>query len=194
MTPHADSLWVDEIQGLQALERGNGIDCVPGGEVRAGRLALRPSVTSVVNLEDHKAVPRQIINVSDIAFCGLVGSWWYVPVIEDNRLEAILRRFRVGDCQQAMNLVAFRDVADEVLLIEEGVWEFFLECDLTSTDLEVPQIRHGDFIPDFEDNFRRRRGPRLHLRREGGCDSALRRVRLRQGSGLLGSDWVDWNV
>ena len=95
-------------------------------------------------------------------------------MVEDNRLEACLRRLRVGDRQQAINLVAFRDVANEVLLIKESVWEFFLERDLTSTDLEAPQVGDGVLTTNFEDNFRCSRGPRLYLRREGRCDSALR--------------------
>ena len=74
-----------------------------------------------IDLENHKSVPGQVINVGGVALRGPVICWWNIPVIENDGFEPTFRGFPIGDREQAINLVAFREIAYQVLLIIRSV-------------------------------------------------------------------------
>ena len=58
-------------------------------------------------------------------------------MIENDGLKAAFRGFDEGDRQQAVDLVTFRNIADQVLVIIGAVGEFLLESDLTCRNLQA---------------------------------------------------------
>ena len=92
-------------------------------------------MSAVIDLKDHKAAPCQIIDVGGVTFCGAVSAWRDIAVIEDNGLKTAFGRFDKGDGQQAVYLIALRDIADQVLVIIGTIIELLFESDLTADDL-----------------------------------------------------------
>ena len=78
-------------------------------------------------------------------------------MIENDCLKSTLWGFPGGNCKQTIDFVAFRDIADEILVIIGGSSKLFLENDLATSDLQVSQVLDGDLSADFEDVFRFRR-------------------------------------
>ena len=105
---------------------------------------------AVIDLKDHKAAPGQVINVLNISFRGAVGSWGDISMVKNDSLEAAFGRLNKGDGQQTVNLVAFGDIADQVLVIIGTVIEFLLKGDLTACYFQFAQVIDGKFLPDFE--------------------------------------------
>lgn len=70
-------------------------------------------------------------------------------MIENDRLEPAFRVFFEGDGQQAIDLVTFRDIANQVLMIIGAVRQLFLKSDLTAGDLQLSQVIDGDLTADF---------------------------------------------
>ncbi len=107
-------------------------------------------MSAVIDLHDHKTISRQVINVCRVAFCGPVGFRRDIAVVEHDRLEPAWRGVRRRDGQQAIDLVSFREIADDVLVVVEGRVKLLLECDRTAGDLQLTQVLDGDLPADFE--------------------------------------------
>ena len=116
------------------------------------------AVPAVIDLKDHKTAPSQVIDVGAIALRSAVGGWGDIAVVEDDSLEAAFWRLDKGNSQQAVNLVAFGDIADQVLVIVGSVRQLLFKGDLTPLDLQVAQIIDGEIFADFKNDFRGGRG------------------------------------
>ncbi len=110
-------------------------------------------MTPVIDLEDDKTTPGQVLNIGYVTLRGAVGARWDIAVIENDGFVATFRGFFKGDGQQAKDLAAFRDIADKMLVIIRSVGERLLEGDFTAGDIQVPQVVDGDLFADIGNDF-----------------------------------------
>jgi len=151
--PQADALRVDEAQRLQALEGGDGVNRVGRREVRPGRFAFRIAVPAQVDLEDDETAAGQGVHVGDITPGRDVGRRGDEAVIEDDGLEAAVGCDAEGHGQQAVDPVALREVAGDVLVVVGAIGQRLLDRDLAACDLPLQQGGDGQLLA----NLKRRR-------------------------------------
>jgi len=135
-------------------------------------------MTPVIDLEDYKAIPRQMIDVGSVTLGGAVCCGWDIPVIEYDGFVPAFGGLLKGDRQQAKDLVALRDIADQVLEIIGSVGECFFEGNFTTGDLQVSQVVDRDLFTDFTNDF---------CFRDSGCNGAGWGQGLCWGVGLAGN-------
>ena len=88
-------------------------------------------------------------------------------MVEDDRFEAVIGGFLAGYCEQTEDLVAFRNVTDDALLIVEGRCQLPFERDFASSDLKIPEVLKGELFADVIDDLSRRGGWCIHVGRRG---------------------------
>lgn len=106
-----------------------------------------------IDLKDNKTTSCQVIDVSRVTLGGAVCCGWDVPVIEYDGFIPAFGGLLKGDGQQAKDLVALRDIADQVLEIIGSVGQCFFEGNFTSGDLQVSQVVYRDLFTDFINDF-----------------------------------------
>lgn len=94
-----------------------------------------------------------MLDIGDVALRGHVGGGRDITMVEDDGFVTTFRGLFEGDRQQAIHLVAFGDVADQMLKIIGAVGELLLEGDFAGGNIKLSQIFDGEFFPYFIRSF-----------------------------------------
>ena len=122
MAPHADAIGVGLGEAAHGGDCVEHVDDVVGRTVGSARQSLRLIVTAVVRPEDDVPVPRQIVDIGDVALGRAVFIRWDIAMVEDNHRPTLGGRLAARDGQQGIDLQPVRVVCGaEPIVVRPGI-------------------------------------------------------------------------